>query len=77
MKKICSICLIALFSASLFVACSSGKDGETEKGSIDKMTDRAAKGMADTIQIPLERARASAKLQEAKIGELEEAMKDR
>jgi hypothetical protein len=76
MKKILSICLILLLSASLFVACSSGKDAETEKGAIDKMTDRAAKGMADSIQIPLQRARTAAKLQEDKMRELDEAMKD-
>jgi hypothetical protein len=78
MKKKYVYIFMALFLfCAVFIACSSGKDAETEKGAIDKMTDRAAKEMADSIQIPLERARAAAKLQEDKMRELDEAMKDK
>jgi hypothetical protein len=78
MKKKYVYILIAMFLfCAAFIACSSGKDAETEKGVIDKMTDRAAKGMTDSIQIPLQRARAAAKLEEDKLRELDVAMKDK
>jgi hypothetical protein len=76
-KKYVYIFITLFLFCAAFVACSSGKDAETEEGAIDKMTDRAAKGMADSIQIPLQRARAAAKLQEDKMRELDEAMKDK
>lgn len=78
MKKNFLHVLMALFlSAAVFVSCTSEKDTETEKGAIDNMTDRAAKEMADSIQIPLERARAAAKQQEDKMRELDEALRDK
>jgi hypothetical protein len=76
-KKYVYIFIVLFLFCAVFIACSSGKEGETEKGAIEKMTDRAAKGMADSIQIPLERARAAAKVQENKMRELDEAMKDK
>jgi len=76
-KKILSMLAASLLFCSLVVACSSSKDAGTEKGAIDRMTDRAAKEMADSIQIPLERARAAAQVQEEKMRQLEEAMKDK
>jgi len=78
MKKKTLYILMALFLfCAVFVSCTSKKDAEPEKGAIDKMTDRAAKEMADSIQIPLERARTAAKEQEDKMRELEEALKDK
>ncbi|KPK00897.1 MAG: hypothetical protein AMK71_07550 [Nitrospira bacterium SG8_35_4] len=78
MKKTILYMFMALFLfCSVIVACTSKKEGETEKGAIDKMTDRAAKEMADSIQIPLQKARAAAKQQEDKMRALEEALKDK
>jgi len=78
MKKNILYIFMALFLfCAVFVACASKNETETEKGSIDKMTDRAAKEMADSIQIPLQKARAAAKLQEDKMRDLDEAMKDK
>ena len=76
-KNILYIFLALLLFCAVFAACTSKKEAETEKGSIDKMTDRAAKEMADSIQIPLARARAAAKLQEDKMRDLDEALKDK
>jgi predicted nucleotide-binding protein (sugar kinase/HSP70/actin superfamily) len=77
MKKTILYMLMALFLfCAVLVACTSKKEGGTEMGAIDKMTGRAAKGMADSIQIPLQQARVAAKQQEDKMRELDEALKD-
>ena len=76
-KNILHIFMAEFLFCAVFVACTSKKEAETEKGAIDKMTDRAAKGMADSIQIPLNKARAAAKLQEDKMRDIEEALKDK
>jgi hypothetical protein len=78
MNKNCLHILMVLFlSAAVFVACASKNEADTEKGAIDKMTDRAAKEMADSIQIPLNKARVAAKQQEDKMLAIEEALKDK
>jgi len=76
-KNILYILLTLFLICAVPVACTSKNDADTDKGAIDKMTDKAAKGMADSIQIPLQRAQAAAKIQEDKMRDLEEAMKDK
>ena len=76
-KNILHIFMALFLFCAVFAACSANKETETEKGAIDKMTDRAAKGMADSIQIPLNKARVAAKQQEDKMREIEEALKDK
>ena len=76
-KKILHICMALFLFCAVIAACTSKKEAETEKGAIDKMTDRAAKGMADSIQIPLNKARVAAKQQEDKMRDIEEALKDK
>ena len=76
-KNVLYIFMALLLFCAVFVACTSKKEAGTEKGAIDKMTDRAANKMVDSIQIPLNKARTAAKLQEDKMREIEEALKDK
>jgi hypothetical protein len=40
-----------------FSACSKGKEGELEKGTIEKMTDQAAEKAVKKIKGPIDKAR--------------------
>ncbi|MEA2083046.1 MAG: hypothetical protein U9O82_02165 [Thermodesulfobacteriota bacterium] len=61
MKKIFVFAAAAtLFFGIGFTACSSGGDVEQEKGkgTIDKITDKAAEKAVDKIRTPIDKARA-------------------
>ncbi|MCK5505926.1 MAG: hypothetical protein KAJ10_12240 [Thermodesulfovibrionia bacterium] len=76
MKKmfLYSIAALLLIS-STHIACSSHKEAESEKGTIEKMTDRKGKEMADSITVPIEKARAARELVEGRGSDMEEALK--
>lgn len=76
MRKRLWFLIVALLLISVaHIACSSHKDAESEKGKIEKMTDKTAKEMADRITIPIEKARAAKELVEGRQGDMEEALK--
>ncbi len=73
MNKILACIVVTLFlSTPLLLSCTKSEDKETEKGSIEKMTDQAAKDMADSITIPLDKARAAKELVEKNYRDMEE-----
>ena len=76
MNKILLCIVAALFMCSpLLLSCTKSEDAETEKGAIDRMTDNAAKEMADSITVPLEKARNAKELVEEKYRKMEEDLK--
>lgn len=77
MKKALLYSVLALLiSSGTHFACSNSGDEEPEKGEIDKITDQAAKDIADSIQDPLEKARAAKELLEQVRRDMEKALEE-
>ncbi len=77
MKKIllCIVASLFIFSP-LLMSCTKSEDAETEKGAIDRMTEKAGKEMADSITVPLEKARNAKELVEENYRDMEENLKN-
>jgi hypothetical protein len=65
-----------LFGSAMLFSCSSHEEAETEKGAIEKMTEKTAEEMADRIRVPLEKARDARKLVEERYRDMEETLKE-
>jgi hypothetical protein len=66
--------LMFLCSVS-FWSCSKDKGTESDKGAIEKMTEKAGREIADKIQEPIKKARSVKKKQEDRSIEIEETLK--
>ena len=77
MKKmlLCVVMVLLLCSAAL-LACSKDKETESEKGAIEKMTDKTAKEIVDKIQAPIKSARSVKDQQEDRSREIESTLKE-
>jgi hypothetical protein len=76
MKKIWICCFLGvILTSGTFFACSSKKEPEAKKGAIEKMTDKAAKDVVNTIRAPIDKARSAAKQEENRIKEMDDAVK--
>ena len=78
MKKIMMFCVFALlFGGITFLSCSNNKEPESkaEKGTVEKMTDKAAKKMVNRIRTPINKARAVNDRQEDRLKDMEESLK--
>ncbi len=77
MKKI-FLCIMAALCicSTMLLSCSKNEDAETEKGTIDKMTEEAGKEMAGSISGPLEKAREAQELVEKNYRDMEENLKN-
>ena len=67
--------LLLLVICPLISACSK-KDGEEEKGAIDKMTDHAAEVAVEKIRKPIEQAEAARNLEEERVKEVDEVLEE-
>jgi hypothetical protein len=80
MKEKMVFCLIVLFlcSAGLF-ACSNNTEAEaeSEKGAIEKMTDKTAKEVVNRIRTPINKARSVRVRQEGRMDDMEESLKEK
>ena len=77
MKKILLCIVAALFIVSpLLLSCTKSEDTETEKGAIERMTEKAGKEMADRITDPLEKAREAKELVEKNYRDMDENLKN-
>ena len=76
MKKIL-LCIVATLCicSTLLMSCTKSEDEETEKGAIDRMTEKAGKEMADRITVPLEEARKAKEQVEKNYSDMEENLK--
>ena len=77
MTKMLLFSVMVLFIGSaVFIACPDNKDAESEKGTIEKMTDKAAKEMVNKIRDPIDKARSVKDQQEDKLDEIEKTIKE-
>jgi hypothetical protein len=77
MKKMMTYCVLALFlSGTGLLACSNNKEAESEKGRIEKMTDKAAKKMVNRIRTPINKARSVKDRQEDRLKDMDESLKE-
>jgi len=79
MKKIMLYCVLALLLGGAgLLACSNDKEAEaeSEKGRIEKMTDKAAKKIVNRIRTPINKARAVKDQQEDRLSDMEESLKE-
>jgi len=70
-----SVIVLSIFCLS-FAACLQGKDEESGKGSIDKITDRAAEKAVKYIKTPLDKARTAQEKENERTSTMEEAVKE-
>ena len=78
MKKIMIFCVFTLlFGGVTFLACSNNKETESkaEKGTIEKMTDKAAQKMVNKIRTPMNKARSVKVRQEKRLDDMDESLK--
>jgi len=79
MKKMMIYCVLALLlGGAALLACSNNKEAESEseKGTIEKMTDKAAKEMVNRIRTPINKARSAKDRQEDRLNDMDESVKD-
>ncbi|MGD9240976.1 MAG: hypothetical protein PVG69_13175 [Desulfobacterales bacterium] len=79
MKKMMIYCVFALlFGGVVLLACSNNKEAEaeSEKGRIEKMTDKAAKKMVNRIRTPINKARSVKDRQEDRLNDMDESLKE-
>lgn len=77
MKKLYAYFVIALSVFCLsFAACSQGKDKESGKGAIEKMTDRAAESATKQIKTPINKARSAQEKESERTKAMDETLKE-
>ncbi|MEE9537287.1 MAG: hypothetical protein V3V51_07575 [Desulfobacterales bacterium] len=77
MTKMLLYSVMVLFLGSVtIIACSDNKEIESEKGTIEKMTDKAAKEMVNKIRTPIDKARSVKNQQEDRLNEIDKIVKD-
>jgi hypothetical protein len=79
MKKMMTYCVFALLlGGAALLACSNNNEAESEseKGTIEKMTDKAAKEMVNRIRTPINKAHSVKDQQEDRLNEMDESLKE-
>jgi hypothetical protein len=79
MKKMMTYCVLGLLiGGAALLACSNNNDAESdsEKGTIEKMTDKAAKEVVNRIRTPINKARSVKNQQEDRLDEMDESLKE-
>lgn len=64
-----------LICSTMFLACSDNKETESEKGTIETVSDKAANEAIRRIHTPIDKARSVNKLQENRLNDIDEALK--
>ena len=72
------LCIVAtlFICSSLLLSCTKSEDVETEKGAIDRMTEKTGNEMADRITGPLEKARNAKDLVNEQYRDMDENLKN-
>ena len=72
------LCIVAtlLICSPLLLSCTKSEDVETEKGAIERMTEKRGKEMADRITGPLEQARDAKDLVNEQYRKMDENLKN-
>ena len=74
-KMLIFFVLVLLLSGAAFYACSNDMKAELEKGTIEIMTDTAAKESVDRIRNPIEKAHSAKNQQADRFRIVEETLK--
>ena len=67
--------MVLLICSTMFLACSDNKETESEKGTIETVSDKAANEAIRRIRTPIEKARSVNKLPEKRLNDMDEALK--
>ena len=77
MKKILlTAVIVMLLGGAALVACSNNKEAESEKGTIEKMTDKTAKEVVNRIRTPIDKAQSVKNQQEDRLSDMEKSLKE-
>lgn len=79
MKKMMAYGVLALLLGGAgLLTCSNNTEAESEseKGAIEKMTDKAAKEMVNRIRTPINKARSAKDQQEDRLNDMDESLKE-
>ena len=81
MKKMMAYGVLALLLGGAgLLTCSNNNEAESEsgseKGAIEKMTDKAAKEMVNRIRTPINKARSAKDQQEDRLNDMDESLKE-
>ena len=77
MKKILlTSVIVMLLSGAALIACSNNKEAESEKGTIEKMTDKTAKEVVNRIRTPIDKAQSVKNQQEDRLSDMEKSLKE-
>ncbi|MDL1977528.1 MAG: hypothetical protein LWX52_05430 [Deltaproteobacteria bacterium] len=63
-----------LLGSTAFFGCSNDKEGKSEKGAIEKLTDKTAKEVVRIIRTPIDNARSVKNQQENRFRNMEETL---
>ena len=77
MKKILlTSVIVMLLGGPALIACSNNKEAESEKGTIEKMTDKTAKEVVNRIRTPIDKAQSVKNQQEDRLSDMEKSLKE-
>jgi hypothetical protein len=77
MKKVIIYCVFAwVLGGGMFIACSNNEQAESEEGTIDRITGKAAREMVNRIRTPINKARSVKDREEDRLNEMDESLKD-
>ncbi|NOQ47057.1 MAG: hypothetical protein GQ559_10380 [Desulfobulbaceae bacterium] len=68
--------ILLLISITLLVACSDERDTESQKGAIEKMTDKTAEKAVQHIQAPIDKALQVKQIEDEQAKAMEKAAKN-
>jgi len=75
MKKILlTAVIVMLLGGAALIACSNNKEAESEKGTIEKMTDKTAKEIVNRIRTPIDKAQSVKNQQEDRLNDMEKSL---
>ena len=75
MKKILlTAVIVMLLGGAALIACSNNKEAESEKGTIEKMTDKTAKEIVNRIRTPIDKAQSAKNQQEDRLNDMEKSL---
>ena len=69
--------VISLFLCAVLAGCSQSQEQETEKSSVEVMTDKVAEKAVNKIRTPMDKARLTRELGEERTKAIDEALQNR
>ena len=76
MKQLLRYCSILIVIFSLFLPSCTGDKKEEKKGTINEMTDNAAKAAVEKINKPIDKAKDVKKMEDKRLEEMNRQLED-